>query len=95
MMDEDAYDMAAQYSKDKEVMLKVKDYYKKEERVNMGGAISELIERGRLKGVEQGRNDIVRKLLSKGYTCEEIADILDMEEAAVQKIQAKALQTTY
>jgi predicted transposase/invertase (TIGR01784 family) len=65
----------------------------------MGGAISELIEEGRLKGVEQGRNEVrtetVRKLLSKGYTCEEIADILDMEEAAVQKIQAKALQTTY
>jgi hypothetical protein len=92
-MDEDAYDMAAQYSKDAEDVIKIKDYYKKEARVNMGGAISELIERGRLKGVEQGRNDTIRKLLSKGYTCEEIAGMLDMDQSEVEKLRSDALQT--
>jgi predicted transposase/invertase (TIGR01784 family) len=68
----------------------------------MGGEILEypaktFLRQGIEQGIEQGRlecqADMIGKLLSKGYTCAEIADMLDMDKNEIEKIQAKMLQT--
>jgi hypothetical protein len=53
-MDEDAYDMAAQYSRAAENMMQVKDYYKQGGQVNMADAITELRRMSKEEGIEQG-----------------------------------------
>lgn len=62
-------------------------HLKKEFGEIMGGKVLELesdrlIQQGRSEGLEQGRTQekriIIRKLLSKGKTVEEIAELLDM-----------------
>jgi predicted transposase/invertase (TIGR01784 family) len=52
-----------------------------------------ILEIGISHGSEVERKSIVEKLLSKGYTCAEIADMLDMDKNEIEKIQAKMLQT--
>jgi hypothetical protein len=66
-------------------------YFKQEQKGarQMGSVVDEIRE----EGIELGIEQTICKMLEKGYSCAKIADILDMEEAAVQKIQAKALQT--
>ena len=50
--------------------------------------LSERIEeRGIAKGIEQGRIIVIQKLLSKGISCEEIANLLDMEVKNIVDIQ--------
>ena len=52
-MEADTYDIIAQYTKTNELM-QIKEYGKKEGKVDMCRAIAELIERGRRQGMEQG-----------------------------------------
>jgi hypothetical protein len=65
-------------------------YFKQEQKGErqMGSVVDEIRE----EGIEIGREQIVSKMLQKGYSCAEIADILDMEEETIKKIQEKAFQ---
>jgi predicted transposase/invertase (TIGR01784 family) len=48
---------------------------------------------GRAEGRVEGRKLTITKLLSKGYTCGAVADMLDMDEDEIKEIQAESLQT--
>jgi predicted transposase/invertase (TIGR01784 family) len=50
-------------------------------------------EEGREQGILECQADMIGKLLSKGYTCADIADMLDMDKNEIEKIQAEMLQT--
>jgi hypothetical protein len=94
-MEEDAYDMAAQYSGIHEIILAKDNHYEREGHLNMGSAVRKMIEEIREEGREEGRNEeqakTIEKLLSKGYTCEAIADMLDVDQEEIQRIRSKML----
>ncbi len=48
--------------------------------------------RGLEKGLEKGRESIIEKMLRKGKTPEEIADLTDIEVDDVRKIQESIMQ---
>jgi predicted transposase/invertase (TIGR01784 family) len=50
--------------------------------------------KGRVEGLAEERKLTITKLLSKGYTCGEVADMLDMDEKEIKEIQTEILQTT-
>ena len=53
----------------------------------MGMSIYERgIEQGIERGIEQGKADSVRKMLKKGYSCEEVADCLEMDIKKVKEM---------
>ena len=98
-LDEDAYDMIAAYTK-AEKFIAVKSKYKKKEKVNMCQALNELIEEGRLVGVEQGIERgteqaifrIVYKKIKKNYTLDMIADDLEEEAEVIRPLYERALK---
>ena len=53
-LEEDTYDMIAQYSKSEE-LVEVKDYHKKDGMVDMCEALTKLIENGKSEGRMEGR----------------------------------------
>lgn len=55
-MDEDAYDMAVAYT-DASELIAVKGFHRKDGKVNMCKALTELIEEGRAEGREEGREE--------------------------------------
>lgn len=64
---------------------------KKEVAKIMGGEVLEypaktILRQGIAQGIEQGMEQAARKMLQKGTPCEEVADILDMELAEVQRL---------
>jgi flagellar biosynthesis/type III secretory pathway protein FliH len=103
-MDEDAYDMAAQYSSAAQDMIQVKDYYKHGGQVNMADAITELrrmskeegIEQGLAQGLARGRaesaRETARTMLEKGYSDEEIIDILKMDKEELDRLRKEMMQ---
>jgi hypothetical protein len=95
-MDEDAYDMAAQYSIAAENMMQVKDYYKHGGQVNMADAITELRRMSKEEGIEQGlargRAETARTMLKKGYADEEIIDILKMDKAELDRLRKEMME---
>lgn len=52
-LDEDAYDIIAEYT-DTSEMAAVKEFHREGDRINMCGAIRELIREGRMEGIKQG-----------------------------------------
>ena len=50
------------------------------------------LEKGRVEGLEEGRTSIIEKMLRKGKTPEEIADLTDVEVADIRKIQESIMQ---
>lgn len=60
---------------------------KKEVAKIMGGEVLEYPAKTILRqGIAQGIEQAARKMLQKGTPCEEVADILDMELAEVQRL---------
>ncbi|MFC3799749.1 hypothetical protein [Cohnella sp. GCM10012308] len=45
------------------------------------------LEKGKEKGIEAGRAESVRKLLAKGFTPGQIADLLDLPQEEVAKLR--------
>jgi SOS response regulatory protein OraA/RecX len=88
--------MAAQYSSAAENMMQVKDYYKQGGQVNMADAITELRRMSKEEGIEQGRaenaRETARAMLERGYSDEEITDILKMDKAELDKIREEMMQ---
>lgn len=66
---------------------------KKEVREVMGGQVLEYEAKNILRqGIEQGMIESVRKMLVKGYACEEISDILEIGIEEVKRIQEEQFQ---
>lgn len=74
-MDEDAYDMAVAYTNAAE-LIAVKEFHRKDGKVNMCKALTELIEEGREEGREEGIIGMIRDNLDRGTAREEIAEKL-------------------
>lgn len=69
---------------------------KKEVRKVMGGQVLEyeaknILRQGIERGIEQGVSDSARKMLSKGYTCEQVSDILEIGMEEVTKLKEEML----
>lgn len=66
-MEEDTYDIIAQYTNTSELM-QIKQPNQKEGKVDMCKAITELIDRGRMEGIasgiEQGREQNLKKIIA-------------------------------
>lgn len=85
-MDEDAYDVVANYANVKK-LVEVKDEYKDVEgRMNMCTAIREMMEDSKLEGREEKLVAIVQKKLNRGDSVEKIADDLVEEVDTIREI---------
>ena len=59
-----------------------------ERRLNTMCNLSEVVlERGIEKGIEQGQRQLIEKMLKKGKTAEEIADLCDISVEIVKEIE--------
>lgn len=74
---------------------------KKEVRKVMGGQVLEYeaknilrqgIKQGIEQGIKQGTIESVRKMMAKGYACEDISDILEIDIDEVRRIQEEQFQ---
>ena len=74
-MDEDAYDMAVAYT-DATELIAVKEFHRKDGKVNMCKALTELIEEGREEGREQGICGMILDNLEQGVSQDDIAEKL-------------------
>lgn len=79
-MEGDTYDLIAQHIKTNELM-QVKRYEKKEGKIDMCGAIAELMERARREGIEQGIKALIETSAEYGSTKEETI------ERIIKKVQ--------
>ena len=88
-MEEDAFDVAVQYTNATE-LIEAKEYYEKEGTVNMCKALTELIEDGKQEGREEGitlkLRELVEKKMKKGHSIAEIADMLEESEEKIKEI---------
>ncbi len=66
-LDEDAYDVIAEYTNTKELM-DAKKYAKEGRKVDMCGAIKALIQEGRMEGIEQGIRAMILDNLEEGIS---------------------------
>ena len=74
-MDEDAYDMAVAYTNASE-LIAVKEFHRKDGKINMCKALTELIEEGREEGREEGIFGMIRDNLEQGIPQHEIVEKL-------------------
>ena len=84
-MEEDAFDVAVQYTNATE-LIEAKEYYEKEGVVDMCKALTELIEEGRAEGDRNRLREQVTKKVRKGHSIVEIADMLEESEEIIQEI---------
>lgn len=92
-MEEDAFDVAVQYTNATE-LIGVKEYYEKEGVVDMCRALTELIEDGKQEGKAEGKTlgkneklrEQVEKKVKKGLSIPEIADMLEESEETIETI---------
>ena len=95
-MEEDAFDLAVSYTNATE-LIKMKDYYRKDGKVNMCTAITKLIadgrEEGRSQGMEQGikqeRRNIVINMLKRNMSDEDICALVECEPEFVKQVRQK------
>jgi hypothetical protein len=88
-MEEDAFDVAVQYTNATE-LIEAKEYYEKEGMVDMCKALTELIADGKQEGRAEGRAEekaiLIKRKLERGDSIEKIADDLMEERAVIEKI---------
>ncbi len=84
-MDEEAFDVAAQYTNAEE-LVQMKEYYKKEGGVNMCQALKELIAEGHAEGQTDKLISLIQKKLEKGKSVEQIADEVEESVETVEKL---------
>ena len=65
----------------------------KDEKSAILGAREEGIEEGRTKGIEEGKKEnkqeVAKKLLKRGMTIEEVAEISELEKEEIEKLMKK------
>ena len=99
-MEEDAFDVATLYSDAKE-LIQVKDLYKKEERIDMCKAITELMEdsraegvlagmeAGRAEGIDEKTRTIVLNMLNRGMSDEDIRVLAECEQKLIDEVRSE------
>ena len=103
-MEEDAFDLAVSYTNATE-LIKVKDYYRKDGKVNMCTALTKLIadgrEEGRSQGITQGiaqgknlgieqeRRNIVINMLKRNMSDEDICALVECEPEFIDQVRQK------
>ncbi|MBQ8804208.1 MAG: Rpn family recombination-promoting nuclease/putative transposase [Tyzzerella sp.] len=87
-MEEDAFDVAVQYTNATE-LIEAKEYYEKEGVVDMCRALTELIEDGREEGRDEKLKELVEKKVRKGLSVPEIAEIFEESEMTIAEIVKK------
>ena len=97
-MDEDAYDMAVEYTNAKE-LIEVKSYYGKDGKVNMCEALTALIKdgwnEGRAEGIKEGKEEgydektrqIVRNMLQRGMAEEDIIALAECRPVLIEEVR--------
>lgn len=84
-MEEDAFDVAVQYTNATE-LIEAKDYYEKEGVIDMCQALTELLADEREEGKGEKLREQVEKKVKKGLSIPEIADMLEESEGTIEKI---------
>lgn len=84
-MEEDAFDVAVQYTNATE-LIEAKEYYEKEGVVDMCQALTELLADERAEGKDEKLREQVEKKVKKGFSVSEIADMLEENEKTIEKI---------
>ena len=88
-MEEDAFDVAVQYTNATE-LIEAKEYYEKDGEVNMCQALTELLaderEEGKVLGKDEKLKEQVEKKVKKGHSIPEIADMLEETEETIERI---------
>ena len=88
-MEEDAFDVAVQYTNATE-LIEAKEYYEKEGVVDVCKALTDLIADGKQEGKQLGKDEKLReqveKKMKKGLSVSEIADMLEENEKTIEKI---------
>ena len=95
-LEEDTYDMIAQYSKSEE-LVEIKDYHKKDGVVDMCEALTKLIENGksegRLEGITEGKAFEVYESVQEGdYSIERGAQKLGI---SVEELENRMTEAGY
>jgi len=97
-MDEDAYDMAVEYTNAKE-LIAVKGYYGKDGRVDMCEALTALIKDGWKEGKEEGIKEgikegldektrqIVRNMLERGMADKDIIALAECRQELIEEVR--------
>ena len=84
-MEEDAFDVAVQYTNATE-LIESKEYYEKDGVVDMCKALTELIEDGRAEGKDEKLREQVAKKVKRGLSIPEISDMLEESVETIERI---------
>lgn len=84
-IDQEAFQVMSNYTH-ADQLIKQTEEHEEGERYNMCKAIDDLIEDGRMEGRMEGRVELIEKMLGKGKSAEDIADLCDLELEEVQQV---------
>ena len=88
-IDQEAFQVMSNYTH-ADQLIKQTEEHEEGERYNMCKAIDDLIEdgriEGRMEGRMEGRVELIEKMLGKGKSAEDIADLCDLELEEVQQV---------
>ena len=91
-MEQDAFDVMTHYGGAKE-LIKVKEYYMKEGKVDMSSAITLMIEEGEARGLAKGHDEknrmIVRNMLNRDMPIKDICAIAECSEELVKEVKSQ------
>jgi hypothetical protein len=87
-MEEDAFDVAVNYSCAQELGF-AKEEYEEGGRVNMCVAIQEMMKDSRDEGILEGRQKIVRNMLLRGMSDEDIMVITECDKEFIDTVRNK------
>lgn len=85
-MEEDAYEVVTQYVKAEE-LVRVKDEYRKDGKIDMCQALKELIEEGREEGRDLAIRDVVVRIVKKGISDEEIMELTECSATLIREVR--------
>lgn len=93
-MEEDAFDVVAQYTNVTE-LVKAKDYYRKDGKINMCTAIREMIADGRNEGLNEGlitgreekTRRVVTNMIRRGMDDADIIALVECDQALVDEVR--------
>ena len=85
-MEEDAFDVVAQYTNAAE-LINAKEYYRKDGKVDMCTAITELIADGRQAGREEGRRSVLINMIRRGMSDADIIAIAECDQTLVDELR--------
>lgn len=92
-MDDEAYYLAANYANVKN-LLKVKDYHRKDGKINMRSAIQEMIDDGKAEGIAQTKTAIIANMIRSGMPDADIRSIAECEQAMIDEVRRRSVKSS-